>query len=159
MKKSSYGFSLILPCYNDRESIEEAVKKSDKTLHTLFNSYEIILVNDASTDNSNEVFDSIQKKHSSVKVINNSINMGQGTSILMGFNIARFALVMHNGIDLPFEINDLKNILPLFSKSDIIVIERGKMNGYSGWRKFVSITNRILRYIFFHVPFSDLNSV
>jgi glycosyltransferase involved in cell wall biosynthesis len=159
VKKSPYGFSLILPCYNDKESIEGTVKKSDKALKSLFSRYEIILINDASTDNSNEILERIQKKYSSVKIINNSINLGQGSSVLIGLNIARYDLVIHNGIDSPFNLHNLSKILYLFPKSDIVVITRIHSSGYSRWRKFISLTNRMLRFLLFHVPYADLNFV
>lgn len=159
IKKSKKSISLVLPYHNEKESLIEAVDRSDKVLSSMFDRYEIILVNDASNDESAKVIKKIIQKYPSVKVIHNLINMGQGGSILVGFKKAQHELVVHNGIDSPFDLSDLNEILPHFPEFDIVVGTRKKSSGYGLWRRFVSTINRSLRYLFFRTPFKDLNFI
>lgn len=152
-------FSLIFACFNEEEELEEAVEESLETLTKLFKRFEIIIVDDASLDNSPRIADGLAEKYPSVKVIHNPINLGQGISFLIGIKESQGEYVMQNGVDRPFAISDLQKLTPLLKKSDILIVTRTNRSAYNLWRKCTSLVNIILRKIFFSLPFSDLNFV
>ena len=61
--------SIVLPVYNEEENIKYAVEKCNSALKKGFNEYEIIIVNDGSTDNSSVEIDKISMEFSFVKSI------------------------------------------------------------------------------------------
>jgi len=152
-------FSLILACYNEEDNLKKTVEESIQVLHSLFKSFEIIIVEDNSLDKSPRIADTLAKNNPSVKVIHNPINLGQGISLLIGLKKANGELVMHNGADRPFNIHDLNKILPLFPEYDIAIVSRSNRAAYSFWRKLSSWGNNLLRWLFFGLQFSDLNFV
>lgn len=152
-------FSLIICCYNEEENLEKTVDSSIKELGKLFESYEIIVIDDNSWDKTYSIATRLSKKYPRVRVIKNIINLGQGICFLMGLKEARGQLVMQNGADRPFAIKDLKQILPLFPVNDVVVIARQNRRAYSFWRKLTSWVNILLRWIFFGREYSDLNFV
>ncbi len=77
-------FSLILPIYNVEKYLKECV---DSILAQTFNDYEVILVNDGSTDSSPEICDEYVEKHSQIKVVHKQ-NGGQSTARNRGFGEA-----------------------------------------------------------------------
>lgn len=152
-------FSLILACYNEEENLKKTLELSRKTLGRLFKTFEMIIIDDNSKDKTGKIADRLAKKYSSVKVIHNFINLGQGISFLIGLEEAKGDLVMQNGADAPFDIRDLKKVLPFFPKYDIVVVARTNRAAYSIWRKITSWGNNLFRYLLFGPSFSDLNFV
>lgn len=152
-------FSLIFACFNEEEELERAVEDSIHTLKTIFKSFEIIIVDDASSDTSPQIADRLDKRYKYVKTIHNPINLGQGISFLIGIKAAQGDYVMQNGVDRPFSVKNLKKLYPLIKINDILIIARSDRSAYTLWRKITSIGNVLLRKIFFNVPFSDLNFV
>lgn len=159
MKKQTIQFSLIFACYNEEDNLKKTVDESVKFLSKQFSSYEIIIVEDKSKDKSPQIADILVKKYKSVKVIHNSINLGQGISFLIGIEQSKGELVMQNGVDRPFDIHDLKKVLAFFPKYDVVVIVRRNRSAYTFWRKLTSIVNIILRGLFFGFNYKDLNFV
>ncbi len=152
-------FSLIFACFNEEEELRQAVEESIEALTLLFEQFEIIIVDDCSIDKSPKIADALAKKYPSVKVIHNPINLGQGISFLIGIKQSQGEYIMQNGVDRPFAMQDLKKLIPLIKKNDILIIARTDRSAYSLWRKCTSLVNIFLRKIFFNVPFSDLNFV
>lgn len=157
--KNRCQFSLIICCFNEEDNLRKTVELSHKVLSTLFDSFEIIIVEDKSEDKSSKIADALAKKYENVKVIYNVINLGQGISFLIGLYEAKGQLIMQNGADRPFDIRDLSRILPLFSQNDIVIIVRQDRKAYTFWRKCTSWGNILLRWIFFGADFADLNFV
>lgn len=159
MTNQNVKFSLIICCYNEEENLQKTVVDSVKTLSSLFKSFEIIIIDDDSWDRTNQMARRLAQKFSSVRVIKNAINLGQGISFLIGLKELRGELVMQNGADRPFNIIDLKKILPLFPDYDVVIVERLNRGAYSFWRKLTSWGNIFLRWIFFGRQYADLNFV
>lgn len=157
--KNRCQFSLIICCFNEEDNLRKTVELSHKVLSTLFDSFEIIIVEDKSEDKSSKLADTLAKKYGNVKVIYNVINLGQGISFLIGLHEAKGQLIMQNGADRPFDIRDLSRILPLFSQNDIVIIVRQDRKAYNFWRKCTSWGNILLRWVLFGADFADLNFV
>lgn len=152
-------FSLILCCYNEEENLEKTVELSVKTLTKLFRSFEIIIVEDKSQDASAKIARKLARRYGQVSIVENSINLGQGISFLIGLERSKGRLVMQNGADRPFDIRDLARALPFFPKYDIVIVSRKDRSAYSFWRKITSVANNFLRGLFFGFQYSDLNFV
>lgn len=152
-------FSLILACYNEEENLAKTVEQSIKVLSELVGGFEIIIIDDDSWDKTFRIATHLSQKYPEVRVIKNIINLGQGISFLIGLREAKGQLVMQNGADRPFNMRDLRKILPLFPANDIVIVARSNRRAYSFWRKLTSWGNILLRWIFFGREFDDLNFV
>ena len=75
--------SVIAPVYNEEENINRLIENVEKVLKQNFKSYEILLVNDGSTDKSKEILDSVENEN--VKVIHFEKNCGQTAATAAGF--------------------------------------------------------------------------
>lgn len=78
--------SVIIPVYNAERSIGKTV---DSVLHQTFQSFEILLVNDASTDNSQKILDDLSKNHPQIACIHLQKNGGPGIARNTGIERAR----------------------------------------------------------------------
>ncbi len=159
MLNKSLSISLVLPSYNEESSLAQTVHKCLSVLPSFADHYEIIIVNDGSTDGSPAVADSLQKECSAVRVIHNHINLGVGNSLLIGMAAATCDLILHNSIDYPFDLQDLKHVLPLFPEADVVAVVRQDRSAHSVYRKLTSWVHHKMVCFLFWVRFRDMNFV
>jgi len=86
----------------------------DYPLRPLVGRFEILLVNDCSTDETGVVADAVAREFPEVRVIHNTRNLRQGGCLRMAFALARYDLVTHNAVDYPFDFADLPIVLKEF---------------------------------------------
>ena len=118
--------SIVIPVYNEQESIPILVKKIHDVMTHLSRSYEMILVDDGSSDDSWNKLNEMAVIYPHLKLIRFRRNFGQTAAIAAGFKESRGAAIVTLDADLQ---NDPQDIPALLEKMD---------EGYdvvSGWRK------------------------
>lgn len=118
--------SVIVPLKNEEKSLTILHKELTDTLNQLNKPYEVIFVDDGSTDNSYEILLSLQKKDRNVRLIRQRANFGKSEALSRGFAQAQGELLVMIDADLQ---DDPREIPKLIQKID---------DGYdivSGWRK------------------------
>lgn len=118
-------FSVVIPLYNEEESLEELHKRIVLSLQPLSDNFELIFVDDGSTDNSFDVLKNLHQKDNRVKAIRFRKNFGKSAALSTGFKEARGETV----ITIDADLQDLPEEIPaLIKKMD---------EGYdlvSGWK-------------------------
>ena len=119
-------FSLLIPVYNEPESIEATLKSAQDVLITLGEDYEIIVINDGSTDNTGEILSKIDIPH--CKVIRHPRNLGYGASMKTGIRHSVGDYIGTTDADSTYPIEQIKPMLmEMRSKeADMIVGARTK---------------------------------
>jgi glycosyltransferase involved in cell wall biosynthesis len=153
------SLSVILPVYNEAALVDRAVRRSVSSLRELVERFEILLVDDCSTDDTGAVADAVAREHPEVRVLHNPRNLRQGGCLKMAFPLARYDLVTHNAIDYPFDFDDLPAVLERFPAADVVVVTRRSYPGVTAGRRFVSWGNRTLIRALFGLNISDYNFV
>lgn len=100
-------FSIVIPVYNEEESLKELVNKIKVTVDKLEMNYEIIFINDGSTDNSQNVIDQLSLNNNNIKSITFRKNFGKSAALNAGFAHVKYDLVFTMDADLqddPIEI-------------------------------------------------------
>jgi len=156
-----YKVSLVIPAYNEEESIERAIKTSNDFLSSITNDYEIIIVNDASSDRTGQIVDRYAQLNPNVKPIHNKNNLGSGRSLFIGLKSAQYDFVLTNFADLPFDIRELCYILTLIDREniDFVVVTRKNRKANSIYRKITSLLNYWLIRILFGIKLADFQFV
>ncbi|MBL7196533.1 MAG: glycosyltransferase family 2 protein [Candidatus Omnitrophica bacterium] len=154
MEKLSESISLIIPVYNEKKLIRPCLLRCLEALSRDFKDFEIILVDDGSTDETAEAIEEMRKNDERIKVIYNIINLNVGISIQRGLASAKKDFVLHNAVDLPLAPEDVAGLIPVLKNCDLLVLERKSYPGYTVWRWVVSRINRILLRILF--PFISI---
>lgn len=106
--------SVIVPLYNEDESIPELYAWIDKVMHANNFTYEVIFVNDGSTDHSWDVIEELKKNHEEVKGIKFRRNYGKSPALFCGFERAQGDVVITMDADLqdsPDEIPELYRMI------------------------------------------------
>ena len=106
------GISIVVPVFNEEENLPELYSELEKILKKLNKSYEIIFVDDGSTDNSFKVLNEIKKKDRNVKIIKLRRNFGKSTALSIGLKKAQGEII----ITLDADLQDNPNEIPKFLK-------------------------------------------
>lgn len=118
--------SVVIPVYNEEESVTPLVKKVSEALLDFGRTFEIIVVDDGSTDSTVKVLKGLKSRHPELKIIVFRRNFGQSAAMTAGFDLAQGKVVVSMDGDLQ---NDPKDIPKLIAK-----LEEG-YDLVSGWRK------------------------
>lgn len=153
--------SVVLPCWNEEAALPGAVAVYLSALPASgVESFEVLIVNDASTDRSGAIADELARSDPRVRVLHHERNQGQVAGILNGFRAARGEVVTHNGVDLPFDPADTAAMLQVIREgADVVVVERTTREAYGLLRKVLSAGNVALWRLLFGSPFRDHNFV
>ncbi len=118
--------SVVIPAYNERENVEPLYRKLKEVLDSLGDEYEILFVDDGSTDGTFEVLRSIAERDRRVKVIKFKRNYGQTAAMYAGFDHAKGDVIITMDADLQNDPEDIPKLLEKIKEGYDIV---------SGWRK------------------------
>ncbi len=124
-KHQGLALSIVVPVYNEKESINELFTELEATLNVLPYSWEAIFVDDGSTDGSYEKLLEIQSRSEHVGVVRFRKNFGQTAALSAGFDIANGDVIITMDADLQ---NDPADIGLL-----VVKLEEG-YDVVSGWR-------------------------
>ena len=80
--------SVIIPSFNEQDSLDQTFIKLNETLEQITTSYEMIFVNDGSSDNTEKILNDYAAKHSFIKSIHLSRNFGKEAAMSVGLDMA-----------------------------------------------------------------------
>src|SRR5919199_4075297 len=93
------SITAFFPCYNDSGTIASVVIVADRTLRELTDDYEIIVGDDASTDNSASILAELEPNYSRLRVLHHSRNLGYGGNLRSMFAAATKDLIFYTDGD------------------------------------------------------------
>ena len=111
MEKSRPSITVFFPAYNDGEIIGNLVLTSLNLLPQLTNDFEVIVVDDGSTDSTADVANRLANSYSAVKVVHHEKNRGYGAALRSGFTSAKKELVFYTDGDGQYDVRDLPELL------------------------------------------------
>lgn len=148
-------FSIILPVYNEEELIQNTYTRLKTVMESIKGDYELIFINDGSTDNSSEVVKQICKNDSHVKLLDFSRNFGHQVAISAGIDHAEGDAA----VILDADLQDPPEVIPHMIKKweegyEVIYGKRIKREGETAFKKVTAhIYYRLLKYITnFNIP-------
>lgn len=132
--------SIVVPCYNEEDCVEKFYDHATEFFKTIENySYEIIFVNDGSTDNTRPILKQIAEKDKRIKVINFSRNFGQQAAMLCGYENSTGDAVVEFDCDMQDPIEILPEMLKKWESGYKVVHgKRKKRKGESLFKKFTA---------------------
>ena len=153
------SLSLVMPGLNEEASLEGAVKRCVRAFERLTDDFEILVIDDGSSDRTGEIARRLAKEDPRIRALRNPRNVNYGVSLARGIAEARCDWILHDGVDLPLAPEDLDRFLPYLPDSDVIVARRVSRAAHSPWRKLTSWTNNLLLRLLFRPRSRDLNFV
>src|SRR5260370_31242116 len=105
------SLSLIIPAYNEEAGIRQAIEEADKALSNLTDRYEIIIVDDGSTDDTANIVS--EAAGGRTRLLQHDHNRGYSAALRTCFETARYDLVAFTDADCQFHLADLAGLLQL----------------------------------------------
>ena len=139
-----YSLSMVVPAYNEQELLEEFVAKSVQDLSAVADDFEIVLVNDGSTDRTLEIARRLAMEVPQLKVVDLKRNLGNGANVMVGFRHATKEIVFNNTVDAFFNTEDLTWILPELDRYDSISGVRTDLSANNPYQKMLTLGNLTL---------------
>jgi glycosyltransferase involved in cell wall biosynthesis len=154
------AFSIVIPVYNEEESLQELLASIEHAMTPFHESYEVVFVDDGSTDGTFERLKSLSQTHDRVRVFSFRRNLGKSPALLCGFQKAMGQYILTMDADLQDDPSHLRRM------HEQLISERADI--VSGWRKerqdnalkvvFSRIFNRLTIRLLFGSSFNDMNS-
>ncbi len=120
------GISVFFPAYNDAGTIASMVLAALRTCAKLTDDYEVIVVNDGSTDYTAEVLEDIASKYDRVRIITHKKNRGYGGALQTGFKSASKELVFYTDGDAQYDAHELAILAPAM-RPDVDIVQGYKI--------------------------------
>ena len=160
-------FSLLtvfFPMWNEEEYIDRALHSAREACHSLIDAgeigdYELLVIDDASTDRTGAIADEIAAADPRVRVVHHPRNRRLGGSLKTGFASARGDLVLYTDADLPFDMDELQKACRLMRhyEADIVSAYRFDRTGEGYVRVVYSTIYNVLVRLLFGVRIRDIN--
>ncbi len=128
MPKLIDKLSLFFPTYNEEGNIETVVAKAKKVLEQVASRWEIIIVNDGSSDKTGAIALRLSKNDKRIRVITNNPNRGYGGALQSGFYGAKYDWVVYNDSDGQFDFSEITKFLEVKDSADLLLGYRIKRN-------------------------------
>jgi len=143
------SISVFFPCFNDEKTIGPLIRGAKKILDKTAEKFEIIVIDDGSTDNSRGELSKLSKEIKNLRLIFHRQNKGYGGALKSGFKAAKYDLVFYTDGDGQYDIGELELLLPLMT-NDIGVVNGIKMFRNDPWYRIVigNIYNFFVRNAF-----------
>lgn len=148
-KDKNLQISIVVPFYNEEDNIEELYEQLTRVLKGLGVSYELIFIDDGSTDRSHDILIKVFESDKTVKVIRLRKNFGQTAALQAGFDHAKGEVIITMDGDLQHDPEDIPKLLaPLEQGFDIVSGWRKERKDNFLLRRFPSwVANRIMRFL------------
>jgi len=138
VERSSLSLAVFFPCHNEQDNVEALTIKALEVLSAICDDFEVILINDGSSDRTAQIADGLARDHDAVKVIHHPVNRGYGGALQSGFRAATKEWVVYTDGDGQFDIGELPMLLDLIPQYDIVTCYRKNrqdslLRRFNGW--------------------------
>ena len=141
MSSNLQKISIIIPCFNEENTIEKIVNKVlEETLNFSYLNFEIIVIDDASTDATQKILEKYENKK--FKFLINKKNFGKGYSLKRGINEANGDIILFQDADLEYDPSDYKKLLKPILDGNADVVFGSRFIG-SGEKRVLYYWHRI----------------
>jgi glycosyltransferase involved in cell wall biosynthesis len=151
------GVSVFFPAYNDEGSIAALVGEAVAALKAVTDDYEVIVVNDGSTDGTAAALDRLAASVPELRVIHHDGNRGYGAALRTGFDHATKDLIFYTDGDGQYDPREMAALFPLMTDG-VDVVNGYKIRRADGLHRRVlgGVYNRLAR-LMFRVPVRDID--
>jgi glycosyltransferase involved in cell wall biosynthesis len=149
--------SIIIFCYNEAQSVATVVGRtiSSMAASNIITDYEIIVVNDGSTDGTFEIIESIARSNQKVRCIHHARNMGIGMALRSGYEAASLDYVCAIPGDGQFDTAELAGIKPFDNK--VFYSFFREETKYGPYRCMLTLFNKTFNTVFLGLHIRDVN--
>jgi glycosyltransferase involved in cell wall biosynthesis len=148
--------SIFFPFWNEEKNIERVVTLAIPVAKTVAKKWEIIMVDDGSSDKTEEIARKLASKDAHLRVISHTPNRGYGSALKEGFSHAKYDLVAFADGDGQFDFSEISKLLACIDNTDIVIGKRTKRLDHP-FRHILMNLLKIWDFVFFGFYFQDID--
>lgn len=118
--------SIFFPFWNEEENIENVVRKAVPIAQKVALEWEIIMVDDGSSDDTLKIAKRLAQENSRLVVVADPVNRGYGSALKNGFSHAKYNLIVFTDGDAQFDFSQVSRLLEKIENADIVIGFRKK---------------------------------
>lgn len=150
------SLSIFFPFWNEEKNIETVVGRAIPVAQKLAKTWEIIMVDDGSSDETLDIAKRLAKDSPHLRVIHHDKNRGYGASLKSGLKNAKYELIIFNDGDRQFDFSEAPRLLAKIENSDLVIGFRKKRHDHP-FRHILMNLLKIWDFIFFGFYFRDID--
>lgn len=153
------SITVFFPAWNEEDYVERAVTRAKAVLDQLTHDWEIVVVNDASTDGTKEIAERLSQQDPRVRCISHQTNLKLGGAMKTGLSSSTKDVVVYSDMDLPFDLQELKRAFHLleYLEADMLCAFRFDRTSEGPRRIVYSYFYNLLIRTLFGVHIKDVN--
>lgn len=152
------GISIVLPALNEEDNLEKLINEVIDYFDNRHIPYEIIVVNDGSTDKTGEIAHRLSTTCNNLSVIDHAENEGYGKSLKDGFRASKYKHLFFTDADKQFSISNLDKFLPFMEEGKVDMVIGYRMDRKdSPLRKFLAYCFNGMVRMLFSIKYKDID--
>lgn len=148
--------SIFFPFWNEEANIEKVVKSAIPVAEKVAKKWEIIMVDDGSTDRTLEIAERLAGKNKNLRVVTHSPNRGYGAALKDGFANAKYELIVFIDGDGQFDFGEVTKFIEKIKDAEIVIGVRKKRLDHP-FRRILMNLLKIWDFVFFGFYFRDID--
>jgi len=143
MHKSISELSSLMPAYNEQEVLPVALREAVGALEDLCDTWELVVVDDGSTDQTPEILREWATKEPRIRVVTQEQNSGYSQALIRGFSECRYETIFYTDADAQFDLHDIADLYPQLAEFDMVTGYR--LGRQDRWVRFLTsgVYNRL----------------
>lgn len=156
MNKKLPELSIFFPFWNEEKNIEQVVTNAIAIAPKIAQKWEIIIVDDGSSDRTWEKSREIESQYSNIRIVHHHVNRGYGAALKSGFEHSQYNYIVFTDGDLQFDFSEVTKFIEVIADADIVIGYRKKRQD-NLIRNILMTLLKIWDFIFFRFYFKDID--
>lgn len=150
------SLSVFFPFWNEEGNIEKVIKNAIPVAEKVAQKWEIIMVDDGSSDQTKEIAKRLTKENSNLKLVSHPQNRGYGAALKEGFTNAKYDTIVFTDGDGQFDFSEVTRFIKKIKEADIVIGYRKKRIDHP-FRHMLMNLLKVWDFIFFGFYFRDID--
>lgn len=151
------SLSVLIPSYNEEANVTRVTKQAISDAKKFAKNFEVVIVDDGSSDQTGTIADRLAKKDKRVRVVHHKVNMGLGNALKTGVRACKNDIIVYIEGDGQSLLQDQGKLLEKIKNADVVLGYRSSRVDYTFFRKVLSYGYLLSLRIFFNLKFKDVN--
>lgn len=140
-------YSIVIPLKNEESNIQDLIEELEPVMNSLSQSWELICINDGSTDGTSKVLEELKKEKKYLRIVTFKKNYGQSSAFQAGFTEAKGQFVITMDGDRQNDPTDIPRMIPLIQQCDLVCGIRKKRRDPWNKRVISKLANQVRGWI------------
>lgn len=150
--------SIFFPFWNEQGNVEETIKKAIPVADKVAKKWEIIMVDDGSSDETLRIAEKLAKEDGRLSVVSHQPNRGYGAALTSGFTHCQYDVVVFTDGDGQFDFNEVTKFIEKIDSADLVIGFRQKRRDHKLFKRLLLMNLlKVWDFVLFHFYFKDID--